>query len=284
VPATAELEREFPFTAEDFRYLSELVSDRTGIMFADHKKDMVYARLSRRLRQLGMSSFEQYVRILNGENGESEIGHLINALTTNLTRFFREPQQFDHFAEIALPSCIDFLRAERSSRLRIWSAGCSSGEEPYSIAISLLETPGIKDWNVRVLATDLDTGMLDAAAKGEYESASIKDVSPERRMKHLMPPDSPMRDRWLVTDDLRSLIAFKQLNLIGEWPMTGLFDVIFCRNVMIYFDPETKRTLITRFFDLLRPGGWLYLGSSETLLDLGDRFERAGPTTYRRAL
>jgi len=276
------LPREFSFTPKDYLFLSDLVTRRTGIVLGENKRDMVYARLSRRIRRLELSSFSKYVHILKGPDGESEIGFLINALTTNLTRFFREPQQFTHLREVAIPNCLEYLRAERSSRLRIWSAACSSGEEPYSIAMTICDSTGVEGLDARILATDLDTRMLETAVKGEYTEASVSDIPLEQRKNHLRSYESSGNDGWRVNEFVRSLVTFKQLNLIGEWPMHGPFDVIFCRNVMIYFDATTKQNLIQRFANIMRPGGWLYLGSSETMIDLGEDFERMGSTTYRR--
>jgi len=274
-------EKEFPFTLNEFRFLSALVYDRAGIVLKDHKMNMVYSRLARRLRELGLETFSDYCALLKNDPGGAEIGVLINAITTNLTRFFREPHHFDHLARTVVPEMEENARRTGRNRLRIWSAGCSSGEEPYTIAMVLSgHFPRLANWNAKILATDLDTTMVAKGQRGVYPAKDMEGM-PHGYHKRFF---SAGADKSSATADdaLKNLIAFKQLNLLGSWPMKGPFDAIFCRNVMIYFDEPTKARLIRRFAAMLRPGGWLYIGHSETMQDGADAFEFQGRTIYRR--
>lgn len=267
-------EREFAFTDEDFRFLSRLANAHTGIVLTEQKRDMVYGRLVRRLRALGLESFHAYCKFLESDEGQSEIDHLINAITTNLTSFFRESHHFAHLSEQ-----LKQMAATGARRLRIWSAGCSSGMEPYSIAMTVREAiPDIDKWDAKILATDIDTNILHTAQNGIY---TIKDVGsvPEKFDKYIQSVD---RERVQMSHDLKKMISFRPLNLMENWPMKGPFDVIFCRNVFIYFDKETKAGLVKKYADLLKPSGWLYIGHSENLSGLTDRFELLGRTIYRR--
>jgi len=277
--ASLEAQREFPFTVEDFGFLARLVYENSGIVLSEHKANMVYSRLARRLRELRLDSFQAYCARLRGPSGEEELGALINAITTNLTRFFRERHHFEHLAREVLPA---FAAAPKGTRLRLWSAGCSSGEEPYSIAMTMNEClPNLPRLDARILATDLDTAMVAKARAAVYPAASLEDIDGERRERWF----SPLANRagWSVDAALRARITFKTLNLLAPWPMQGRFDAIFCRNVMIYFDALTKDELIERFADCLNPGGWLYVGHSETLLDQRRVFVPVGRTIYRKA-
>lgn len=274
--------REFPFSNKDFKYLASLVYEQTGIVLKDHKMNMVYSRLARRLRELKLSSFKEYCNLLQGSGGDAELGSFINAITTNLTRFFRESHHFDHLKDTVFREAQENSLRTGNNRLRIWSAGCSSGEEPYSIAMSLSASfPKLRTWDARILATDLDTSMVGRGRSGRYPANDIDAVPTELQRRYF----TVGSDRKHVTaaDQLRNMITFKQLNLLGPWPMKGSFDAIFCRNVMIYFDEPTKSKLIRRYAGLLKPGGWLYIGHSETLLDSQHIFELVGRTIYRKA-
>jgi len=271
-----EDQREFVFNDDDFRFLSNLAYDRTGIVLAEHKKDLVYSRLAKRLRTLNLRSFSTYCDLLRSEKGADEVMNMINALTTNLTRFFREEHHFEHLRkEIILP-----MLKEKNKRLRIWSAGCSSGMEPYSIAMTMSNAvPAIQSWDARILASDIDSNMLDTASAGEYKIAEIQHIPDSCRRFVQYTKNAPSIR---MEDDLKSLIAFRQLNLLDSWPMKGPFDAIFCRNVVIYFDKPTKAKLFSRFADILKPGGWLYIGHSENLHGISDRFQLIGQTIYRK--
>ncbi len=273
---------EFPFTPADFRTIVGIVYERSGIVLAAHKRDMTYSRLARRLRVLGLGSFRDYCALLESKNGSNEIGFLINAITTNLTKFFREPHHFDHLRDHVLRPALSAAFRQKP-RIRIWSAGCSSGEEPYSVAMTALslqkEAGG--DWDFRILATDLDTSMLKKAKTGVYSRASLESVPAGMRERYFE-KQAGEPDTVLVAGAAHELIGFRQLNLLGPWPMAGKFDVIFCRNVMIYFDAKTKATLIDRFHGQLADGGWLYVGHSESLLDHQARFKLRGRTIYQK--
>lgn len=273
---TAARQREFCFDDRDFAMLAALVKQHVGIVLGEQKRDLVYGRLARRLRALKLDSFAQYCELLAGPDGDAEIGYMVNAITTNLTSFFREPH---HFATLADEVLKPMARQGRQ-RLRIWSAGCSSGEEPYSIAMTLRGAiPALDGWDARILATDIDTDMLSRAAAGRYEverAASIPDAC--RKYCDV----AANGDAVVMSAALKSLIAFKPLNLQGPWPMKGPFDAIFCRNVVIYFDKQTQRALFDRYADLLKPDGWLFIGHSESLFRVSERFELVGRTVYRR--
>lgn len=281
VPAAGAGDREFAFSDEDFRDLAAIAHRQTGIVLADSKRQLVYSRLCRRLRHLGLSDFAEYRRRLADDPGESEA--FINAISTNLTKFFREAHHFEHFrTEVAEP----LLRgAGGRRRFRVWSAGCSTGEEPYSIAIVLRHAMRVgKNPNAhhdaRVLATDIDTDVLARGAGGEYPADSFSEVP--RPYRQAFGLDNTGDEPVTMDASLRELITFGQLNLIERWPMRGPFDVIFCRNVMIYFDAPTKATLISRFIDILAPGGFLYIGHSESLLGSHPGLKLIGRTIYRR--
>jgi chemotaxis protein methyltransferase CheR len=270
--------REFAFTDRDFQYLREAVHRHTGIALADTKREMVYGRLSRRLRALNLGSFAEYCALLE-EHAEQELGQLVNAITTNLTAFFRERHHFQYLRERLLPEV-----AARSStrRLRIWSAGCSTGAEPYSIAIVLRETSALAGWDVRILATDIDTNVLETASRGVYNERDTSGLDPAQLKRWFLRGRGPNNGRVRVKDELRSMIAFRRLNLIERWPMREAFDIVFCRNVVIYFDKPTQTELFGRFADLMVERGHLFVGHSESLFKVSDRFDLIGQTIYRR--
>jgi chemotaxis protein methyltransferase CheR len=277
----SSISNEFPFTAADFRTIVGIVYERSGIVLAAHKRDMTYSRLARRVRALGLRSFSDYCALLEGSEGGKEVGFLINAITTNLTKFFREHHHFEHLRDHVLSSPPEAPRGQRP-RIRIWSAGCSSGEEPYSIAMTTLakqrEAGG--DWDLRILATDLDTSMLKKAKTGVYPRSGLDSVPAGIRERYFT--QGADREHLSVVQAAQELITFRQLNLLSPWPMSGKFDAIFCRNVMIYFDAKTKASLIDRFHGQLADGGWLYVGHSESLLDHQSRFKLRGRTIYQK--
>jgi len=277
----ADAAREFKFSDADFRDLARYAYDQAGIALADSKRNLVYSRLSRRLRVLGHTSFSEYREYLAAN--EAELENFINAISTNLTKFFREAHHFDHFrTHIAVPFAQEAHRAP-GRRLRVWSAGCSTGEEPYTIAVVLKrEIRDIGRHDVRILATDIDTNVIARGAKGEYPISSTDEV-PKTYLEYFRAA-SDARDSTdiVMGDDIRSLISFRRLNLMEAWPFRGKFDAIFCRNVMIYFDGPTKAALVDRFTEQLRPGGWLYIGHSESLFGSHPNLKLAGRTVYRR--
>ena len=275
--------REFDFSDADFRSLVQIARQHTGIALSDGKRDLVYGRLSRRLRALGFSSFRQYRDYLEGPDGVREIEKFINSISTNHTRFFREEHHFEHFRPNVAAAFVNKMNGAGGGRLRIWSAGCSTGEEPYTIALVLKqEIANIARHDVRILATDIDTEVLAKGAAGEYSAAALDEI-PRGYRPYFQAKDSETKGtRITMNEDVRSLIAFRRLNLIEKWPFKGLFDAIFCRNVLIYFDNETKSSLIDRFVNQIRPGGWLYLGHSESLIKSHPGLRLVGRTIYRR--
>jgi chemotaxis protein methyltransferase CheR len=264
--------REFAFSAEQFRVISERVFAFSGIRLPEGKREMVYARLARRLRALRITSFDDYLRFLELEPAEWE--HCTNALTTNVTSFYRESHHFDVLAEHARSTA-------RSEPFRVWSAGCSTGEEPYTIAMCLTESlPGA---DFHVFATDLDTQVLASAREGVYPLQSALGVTPERQKRFFLKGSGRFEGKARVRRDLAARVEFERLNLMDrEWPVPGGLDAIFCRNVMIYFDKPTQRRLIERFWALLSPTGLFFAGHAESLLDNGRHFRLRGQTVYER--
>lgn len=273
-------QRDLVFTDADFNFIRELVMSQTGIVLSDQKRELVYGRLSKRLRTLGLQSFAQYCTHV--ERHDHELHELVNAITTNLTSFFREPYHFDFLRDSLLPELLQRNAATR--RIRIWSAGCSTGEEPYSIAMTVRAALSVvQGWDVKILATDIDSNVLAKAQEGIYPEQRATGI-PERYLQHSFRRGSGDNAGMLrVTDDVRSLITFRQLNLMQDWPMRGPFDVIFCRNVVIYFDKATQRRLFNRYADLLADDGHLFIGHSETLFKVCDRFTLIGRTIYRKS-
>jgi chemotaxis protein methyltransferase CheR len=264
----------------EFSRICELVREHSGIALSDAKRQMVYGRLVRRLRALRLPSFAEYLQLL--ERGEpTELQEFTNAITTNLTSFFRESHHFDYLAHQLLPAIAPAARA--SGRLRIWSSACSTGEEPYSIAMVMREKQDLFNGvDTKILATDLDSKVLATAQAGVYPAERLTQMAPWRVKEFFREGNGSHEGSARVSPALRQLITFKQLNLMHDWPMRGPFDVIFCRNVVIYFDVDTKRRLFQRMAEIQRPGAILFLGHSENLYRLSDQYELVGRTIYRR--
>ena len=272
--------REFPFGNEDFEALRRLVKSLTGINLSDQKRELIYARLSRRLRTLRLKSFREYRDLLAGD--PQELIQLTNAITTNLTSFFRERHHFDYLREEVLKPLAANPHASR--RVRIWSAGCSSGEEPYSIAMMVHEAvPDLGRWDIKILATDLDSEVLARARAGVYGAERLRSVEPERLARFFTEQWDETGLLYRVAPELAALITFKQLNLMDPWPMKGPLDVIFCRNTVIYFDKDTQRELFIRIAALQRRGAQLLLGHSESLFQVSTDYTLVGRTVYRRS-
>lgn len=253
-----------------------------GIMIADFKRSMLFRRIKRRMNALGIHDVEDYCTLLSGPDGPKELQPLINALTTNKTEFFREKHHFDHLTSVVVPQIIAQKSKDRVRKLRIWSAGCSTGEEPYSIAMSLCAMVGKHpDWDTRILATDIDTDVIERAKKGFYRLGDTATVPRDFRARFI--DESEAKEGFCrVTAHARRLVTFKQLNLHEAWPIRGTFDVIFCRNVVIYFDKPTQTALFDRFADVLTSDGYLYCGHSESLYGISDRFRAIGQSIYQR--
>ncbi|TLS66292.1 chemotaxis protein CheR [Mariprofundus erugo] len=270
--------REFTLTRNDFVHLCQMVDRHTGIQLAEGKEDMLYGRLSRRIRKLGLPSFKAYIELLEQNEESEEFNAFINAVTTNLTSFFRENHHFEFLKKTLLPELMQRNSARR--RIRIWSAGSSSGEEPYSIAMCVAETVPA-GWDVKILATDLDTEVLAHGARGVYDIARLDEMEPGRVHRWFMKnPQQPGKVR--VRPELQQMIYFRQLNLLREWPMKGPIDIIFCRNVIIYFDLPTKQKLMNRYADLLAPDGHLFLGHSEAMNNMSQRYLLCGKSVYKK--
>ncbi len=266
--------REFPFSAEHFRLISERIYRFAGIRLTEAKREMVYARLARRLRSLGIGSFDDYVRFLELEPAEWE--HCTNALTTNVTAFYREEHHFRILAEHVRAT------ARPGEPFRVWSAGCSTGEEPYTLAMCLTEALG--PGKFRVLATDLDTQVIATAQEGVYPLQSVLKLTEERQKRFFLRGAGRFEGMARVRPELGAAIDFLRVNLMDEsWPVEPGLDAIFCRNVMIYFDKPTQRRLVERYARLLRPQGLFFAGHAESLLDQGRCFRLRGQTVYELA-
>ena len=267
--------REFAFDDHDFRRAAQLIRQRAGIHISDHKRDMVYSRLARRVRAHGLLRFRDYLDALERDDGP-EWEAFVNALTTNLTSFFREAHHFDALAT--------HLQALDDDVLTIWCCAASTGEEPYSIAITACEAFGTDTPPVRILATDIDTEVLETAREGVYPIERIGLLSPERKRAFFLRGSGPNADLCRVRPALQQMVTFRPLNLLGEgYGLRGGFTAVFCRNVMIYFDKPTQYRVLQRIVPLMAPGGVLFAGHSESFTHAHDIVEPCGRTTYRAA-
>ncbi|MDT8438363.1 MAG: protein-glutamate O-methyltransferase CheR [Wenzhouxiangellaceae bacterium] len=275
--AQANSHDEFELGDKEFYFIADFIRKHAGIELSDAKRHLVYGRLVRRLRQLGLGSFGDYCKLLR-DDPEGELEHCANALSTNLTSFFREPHHFEYLASSIVPA----LR-QRGPDVPVlcWSAGCSTGEEPYSIAMTLAETLPAS-YKVRILATDLDSNVVATGESGIYKDERITGISEERRKRWFMRGKGAKSGMIRVRRELREMVTFRKLNLLDPWPMRNRFDFIFCRNVIIYFSKETQATLFSRFHELLRPSSVIFIGHSESLYKVTDQFQLIGQTIYRR--
>ncbi|WDR04586.1 protein-glutamate O-methyltransferase [Devosia rhodophyticola] len=266
---------EFTLNDIEFERIKARVRAEAGISLSDAKRTLVISRLSKIVRTLGMVSFADYLDFLERNANGAARQDFINALTTNLTRFYREEHHFEHLCA-HVEKLIE--TRPRGTRLRIWSAGCSTGQEPYSIAMSLISAfPELRRWNFKILATDIDTAVLAKAATGIYPDGELSGLAPERARLLEHSAGSTVR----VRREVQELVAFKPLNLMTQWPMKGPFDAIFCRNVAIYFDKATQREVFTRFSHLLARGAFLYIGHSENIGSGSRDFKLVGKTIYQ---
>lgn len=269
------LDRE-PLSAATFGALRDLLHNHSGIALSPHKITMVQSRLAKRLRALGIQTYEEYLQRLEASDSP-EWPEFINALTTNLTSFFREGHHFTRMVDLLKPA------QARNPRLRVWSAGCSTGEEPYTVAMTLFKAFG-PSASVQILATDLDTAVLETASRGIYPLARIEGLADEWKRLAFLRGTGERKGQVRVRPEIRKLVTFQQMNLRdASWPLEGgPFQAIFCRNVMIYFDKPTQRHLLGRFRSLLEPEGLLFVGHSEALLDNALGFHSLGQTIYRK--
>ena len=269
-------DREFVFTKADFEKVKELIHRHAGIALSDSKQNMVYSRLARRLRALKLKRFSDYLETIESGRGE-EWQSFVNSLTTNLTSFFREQHHF--------PILADLLKglADKSD-LRLWCAASSTGEEPYSMAITAIEALGAKASRVQILATDIDTSVLATAQAGVYAEESVGRVDDAILRRYFLRGGEKQAGKVRVKPEVQSMVGFRQLNLLdAAWPLNQPFDAIFCRNVMIYFDRPTQRRVLQKFQPLLKPHGRLFVGHSESLAYARDLFHLEGRTVYRAA-
>jgi chemotaxis protein methyltransferase CheR len=260
-------------TADDFRRVRQIAYERAGLAIPAGKEGLVRSRVSKRLRERRIASFSAYLDTVEAEKGGDEMVKLIDLLTTNKTDFFRESAHFDYLVNHVVPATL-----AAGTPLRIWSAGCSTGEEPYTLSMVLHEVLPAR-YDFRILATDIATRVVAAAKRGTYTAQQLADVSPQRRQRWFTPtPDGGAS----ALPELRAPISFAHLNLMAPWPMSGPFDVIFCRNVMIYFDKPTVTRLVARFHELLAPGGHLFIGHSESLTAIEHRYRYVQPAVYAK--
>ena len=269
------------YSDADFEFIRGIMATNSGINLNDSKRELVYSRLAKRVRRLGLDDFGEYCELLASD--PSELAQCINAMTTNVTSFFRENHHFEFLQQVVFPEHASKRGRDSINDINIWSAGCSSGEEPYSIAMSAQEyfgdDPG---WNININATDLDSSVLERAALGVYRARDVAGLEPARLRRWFQKGTDSNEGRVRVASGVRSMVSFNTLNLKHKWPEQPLYDIIFCRNVMIYFDMALKREIIDGFYRVLKPGGYLFVGHSESLFGLSDRFEIAGKTIHRK--
>jgi chemotaxis protein methyltransferase CheR len=276
------IEKEFVFTDEDFNFLSEFAAKTAGINLTTDKRELIYGRVSKRLRILSINNFKDYCKLLKKKNNEESL-HFINAITTNVTSFFRENHHFEYLANTVIPDIIKSNEGLNIPRLRIWSAGCSTGEEPYSIAMVLRENiSNIDSWDAKILATDLDSNVLQTAKEAIYPLDRVEQVSMERKKKWMKMGAGDNQCSIKIRENIRRLIHFKQLNLTEKWPIHGMFDCIFFRNVAIYFKRPTQTSILNRFADHQQKDGILFVGHSESLIGISERYQSTGQTIHKK--
>lgn len=266
----------------DFDKIRRLIYEKCGINLNEGKKELVSARLGKRLREGNFSSFAEYCRYVTSDEGTGELVRMIDSISTNLTYFFREDSHFHRLSAI-LPGMTEMAAAGRSSpKLRIWSAACSTGEEPYSLAITVRECLNKGPVDVKILATDISTGVLKTAASGVYPEEKLKNVPPSVLRKYFQRGTGKWTGYYRVKKDLQDIVHFKRFNLMEAPPEGTYFDVIFCRNVMIYFDKPTQDALVNRIYQCLVKGGYFFIGHSESLTGLSHLFKYIEPSVYRK--
>ncbi|CAN7168616.1 protein-glutamate O-methyltransferase CheR [Rhizobium rhizogenes] len=272
---------EYPLTRRDLSEIAAMIYSDAGISLNETKASLVYSRLSKHIRALGLPGFSDYCQLVSSPAGAVQRREMLSHLTTNFTRFFRENHHFDHLRDEVLPGLL--ARAKAGGRVRIWSAACSDGQEPYSIALTVLSLlPNAADLDFRILATDIDPKILGLARVGAYDEAALETVSPAMRKQWFQEVEIQGRRKFQIDDRVKRLITYNELNLLAQWPFKGSFDVIFCRNVVIYFDEPTQTKIWSRFAGQLQDRGHLYIGHSERVAgDAKHLFDNIGITTYR---
>ena len=274
---------EIVLSEKDFRDIRKRVYDHCGINLNEGKKELVRTRLAKRLRLGKFETFPEYMKYVFEDETGVEFSILIDSISTNLTSFFRESQHFEFLKNKFLPTLMERKRKAGNSKIRTWSAGCSSGEEPYTMAIVLQEAiQNQGSWDVKILATDISTRMVETAQRGVYSPERVKPVPSPSRQRYLVQRSQKGQKVFEASSALKDIITFRYLNLMEPWPFGGPMDFIFCRNVMIYFDKPTQARLVNRYWDLLAPGGILFTGHSESLTGIEHKFKYIQPTIYMK--
>ncbi len=268
-----QFKRDFELSDDDFKIIKELSLKWTGISLSNSKKTMIYGRLNKRLRELEFSSFSQYCIYLKTHT-DKEKTKFINAITTNLTSFFREMHHFSYLESHVIPELIE--KNAHTRKIRIWSAGCSTGEEPYSIAMLLTQIPALAGWDIKILATDLDSDVIKKAESNVYACDRIQGVDSKFK-RYIIEGEN---ETVSIDPNVKNMIRFRVLNLLDTWPFKNTFDIVFCRNVVIYFDKNTQEMLFSRYAKNISNSGYLFIGHSETLNKLSTDFSSVGRTVY----
>lgn len=282
--STLSTAREIQIKRKDFNALCSMVHSLAGIKLNEAKSELVRARLSKRMRSLDIYDLGKYLRYIEEDRTQAELISMLDSLSTNLTSFFRERDHFIFLKKTILPEIVKRAEKEKSYELRVWSAGCSTGEEPYTLALCILEyLPHWQQYNTKILATDISTRVLETAQRGVYTKERVRTVPAAMLQRHFSRLPDKERKIYTVGEQMKSIIRFRRLNLMERWPMKCKFDFIFCRNTMIYFDKPTQTKLVGRFYDQLKSGGYLIVGHSESLTGMTHRFKYTKPTIYRKA-
>ncbi|MBF0449159.1 MAG: protein-glutamate O-methyltransferase [Candidatus Magnetomorum sp.] len=265
---------------DDFKSFKTLIYNKCGICLHEGKKELVRARLNKRLRQTGIKSFNDYYQFLTNDDNGDELVVMLDAISTNKTSFFREIKHFDFLNKEVFPR---YASAEYGRRLRFWSAACSSGEEPYTLAISLLEFLGKNaNFDIKILATDISTKVLSEAQRGVYQTDRVEDIPKPLIRTYFQQGHGRQHGFYKVKPILRNIVSFKRFNLMDKFPFSGVFQFVFCRNVMIYFDKKTQEKLVNKFYQCIVPGGYLMIGHSESLTGVNHPFKYIQPSVYQK--
>jgi chemotaxis protein methyltransferase CheR len=281
---------DFQITDADFETVRDVVYKHCGITLSDEKKALVRARIAKQMRVGGFPTAAKYLEKVLADRDGTMFAEFINAISTNLTSFFRESEHFSFLSNTVLPALFSEKKRKGDNRVLLWSAACSSGEEPYTLGMTILNAidrlgVGSTRWDIRILATDISTRMLDTARTGIYDESRLEKVPPEYRPRFFTAaPQRGTEKEYSVTQELRAMVRFRHLNLIDNWPFKGPFDFIFCRNVMIYFDKETQQSLVEKFWNCIVPGGYLFTGHSESLTGIAHLFRNRKPSIYQKQL
>jgi len=268
----------------EFKLFCKLIYEKSGISLNDGKSELVRTRLGKRIRKLGIPTFKEYYQFLSKNPRDPEMFNMLDAITTNKTSFFREPHHFDFLNKTVLPKLLKEKKKSRDGVFRIWSAACSTGEEVYSIAITLLEFfENHSGYKIQVLGTDLSIQALNIAIRGIYEKSRITDISMDLFRKYFLRGENKWRRFYMVKPELSKIVCFKRVNLVyDDFSFPFSFDIIFCRNVMIYFDQNTREKLIEKCHSILNPGRYLFIGHSESLVGIKHKFQYVEPTIYKK--